>query len=521
MKPFSHLARRVLLALVVAASVGALVTPVRAGPLSKLHALQAEEATLGLDYATAHAELAAGDVDDPNIARERGRLALYEGDCDGALLALGHSEVLKDEEGASLADIARGCVRVTAATLVVEDKGAQVWVRFQDEADRALMPLIVDTVVKAREALTRDLGVSWPMPTRIVVVRDLLSLSAMTGLPYESAKTTGTVAVAKWGRVTLLSPRASSHGYAWRDTIAHELTHLAVTRASVDRAPLWLQEGVAKREEIRWRPPAPFDASPSADAIVAWGMKKKLDIALDQLGPSIAMLPSADAAMVAFAEVTSFVRYYADHAGPDALPRLFAALRDPRPDGTLRKVDEALAFASGSDLKAWDDRWRKDLLGRPPEPTPSFLAHEGIPNAREMRDKVRLAELLYGREHPDEALLELATVKGAFLEDPNVRYLQARILETQGKSVEARVLVAEPKEVSASFGPWWAIRGRLARAGGDATLADSSFEQAVAEDPLEVEAACESLDLSSPPPPSKAPLCEAARSRGEPDLGRD
>ena len=49
----------------------------------------------------------------------------------------------------------------------------------------------------------------------------------MTGLPYESAKTTGTVAVAKWGRVTLLSPRASPHGYAWRDTMAHELTHLA------------------------------------------------------------------------------------------------------------------------------------------------------------------------------------------------------------------------------------------------------------------------------------------------------
>ena len=513
--------RKLVLASVVVASVGALVSPVHAGPFSKLHALRGEEAILGLDYAAARSELAAGDVDDPDVERERGRLALYEGDCDGALLALAHTEVLKDEEAATLADIARGCVRVTAATVVEEDKGAQVWVRFQDEADRALMPLIVDTVVTARDALTKDLGVTWPMPTRIIVVRDLLSLSAMTGLPYESAKTTGTVAVAKWGRVTLLSPRASSHGYAWRDTIAHELTHLAVTRASIDRAPLWLQEGVAKREEIRWRPPGPFDDRPSPDAIVAWGMKKKLDIALDQLGPSIAMLPSAEAAMVAFAEVTSFVRYYADHAGEGALPKLFLALRDAKPDGTRRKVDEALAFASGADLKAWDDRWRKDLLSRPAEPTPSFLAHEGIPNAREMRDKVRLAELLYGREHADEALTELGALTGAFLEDPNVRYLHARTLETLHKNDDARPLLADPKEVSASFGPWWAIRGRLARGTPDGALADPSFAEAVAEDPLETEPACESLDLSVAPPPAKASLCAAARLRGEPDLGRD
>src|SRR5439155_4149926 len=218
--------------------------------------------------------------------------------------------------------------------------------------DRALTPLVMETVVKAREALTRDLGVSWPKPTRIIIVRDLLSLSAMTGLPYKSAQTTGTVAVAKWGRVTLLSPRASHHGYGWRDTIAHELTHLAVTRATQDRAPLWLQEGVAKREEVRWREPGPFDDRPTPDAVVLRGIELKLDLALDKLGPSIAMLPSADAAMVAFAEVTSFVRYYASTASPDALPRILLALRN------RKSPDAALAEVTGADLKGWDARWR-------------------------------------------------------------------------------------------------------------------------------------------------------------------
>ena len=69
--------------------------------------------------------------------------------------------------------MARGCVRATAATSRGEGRPAGVEVRFQDEHDRVLLPTIVDTVIKAREALTRDLGATWPKPTRIVVVRDV------------------------------------------------------------------------------------------------------------------------------------------------------------------------------------------------------------------------------------------------------------------------------------------------------------------------------------------------------------
>ncbi len=218
----------------------------------------------GLEYDEARRILSAADGDDPGVAIERARLAIYELDCDGAATILARPELQKTESGEELADIARGCQRVTAALAIDRDEPRQIELRWQDEHDRALGPLLFDTIAKARETLTRELGVDWPLPTRVVIVRDLLSLSAMTGLPYKSAQTTGTVAVAKWGRVTLLSPRASPHGYAWRDTVTHELTHLAVTRASGDRAPLWLQEGVAKREEIRWRDPGSVRRSPVA-----------------------------------------------------------------------------------------------------------------------------------------------------------------------------------------------------------------------------------------------------------------
>ena len=488
------------------------------------HAAKAQEYILANDFDEARKELARGKADDVGIATERARLALYEADCDGALVTLSSPDVVKTEQGAMLADIARGCARVTASTVLEEDHDQGVWIRYQDESDRALTPLLVETVVKAREALTRDFGATWPKPTRIVVVRDLLSLSAMTGLPYEAAQTTGTVAVAKWGRVTLLSPRASIHGYSWRDTVAHELTHLAVTRATVDRAPLWLQEGVAKREEVRWREPGPFDDRPSPDAIAARGIELKLDLPLDKLGPSIAMLPSADAAMVAFSEVASFVRFFATSTPPGSLERLFAALRDGK------EPDSALEIASSGNLKQWDIKWRAYLQSKPKEPLPPLLslgkeppappAKAGAaraPTLRDVRERMRLAELLLARSHPTEALNELDRLQGAApQDDPSYRYLRGRVLMALGdpsRTKEAEVLFQDPKEVLTSYGPWWALRGVLARSRNDETIAEPSFAEAVATDPFDVEAACETLDADSPTPSKDpSPLCLTARA---------
>jgi hypothetical protein len=82
--------------------------------------------------------------------------------------------------------------------------------------------------------------------------------------------------------------------------------------------------------------------------------------------------------------------------------------------------------------------------------------------------------------------------------------------------------LGEPKDVASSYGGWWAIRGRFARLRGDEPTADGYFVEAVAQDPLDEESACQSLDVaSSPAAPPAAELCEAARHRGEPRLGQD
>jgi hypothetical protein len=480
---------------------------------------------VGFDFDDARRDLGALQriTDDPRFALERARLALYELDCDGAAAILGRSDVQRIGDGEALADIARGCQRVTASLMTSRDEARGIEVRWQDDNDAPLAPLLFDTVAEVRDALSRDLQVDWPLPTRVVVVRDLLSLSAMTGLPYESAKTTGTVAVAKWGRVTLLSPRATRHGFPWRDTIAHELTHLAVTRITRDRAPLWLQEGVAKRQEIRWREAGPFDDLPSPETVVQHGMDRGLTVAFDKLGPSIAMLPSADAAMVAFAEVTSFVRFYVDSEGDGALPKLLRAVRDSR------DPNAALVAASGADLKTWDGRWRAAMASRPRAPWPPLfdLGGEAKSTAalRDLRERVRLAELLLSRGHADDALKELDRIEASRSVaaskgpegspmDPSVSWLRGRALEAANRSGEVGPLVADVRRVGSSFGPWWALRGRWARRVGDAPSMSAAFGEALSADPLDPEAVCEGADPSTSVVSADASgsLCDAARA---------
>ena len=291
-------------------------------------AVQAHALTMELEADRAEALLLAGAPDDPSVGLELGRALLYRTDYERAAEVLERPEVSKVRDGARLAALARDCARTMAGAVTVRDDEHGVVVRLQDDRDAVLVPWIGQVAAQARTTLARDLGVELPRPIRIELVRDHFALSSMTGLPEQSARTTGTVAVANWGRVAMLTPRATPDGYPWMDTLAHELTHLAIGRGTRDRAPLWFQEGVAKREESRWRDSDPSDNYPSPDSLAAVGFDHGLGLDLDKLGPSIAMLPSADQAMVAFAEVQSFVQYMLEKAGPESLPKVLVAMRD-------------------------------------------------------------------------------------------------------------------------------------------------------------------------------------------------
>ncbi len=512
--------------------------PARAG--SEAAVARARELIDRFEYAAAHKELAALDIDEPAVRLERARLALYEDRCDEALselVAFGQLKKLGDgvapapsaaapaaAEGASapvdntrrdledetngeaayLFDIVRACSRVTAATVLEKDEERGVYVRFQDEHDRALFAPLVDALDKSRRVLEAELGVKMPAPIRVLFVRDQLSLAITTGLPYDAAKKTGTLGVAKWGRVTMVTPRAT-HGYEWLDTVAHELTHLAITRATADRAPLWLQEGLAKREEQKWRDATPRDAKISAESLTMVGIERKLDLPLDKLGPSLAMLPSAEQAMVVYAQVQSFVNHLVRVGGPDFLPKL---LKEISVDGN---VDKALERVSGQNLAVWEKQFRAELATMPRKPLPPlFDSGKSMKSQRELAERVRLAELLAGRGHWEQAMTELAKVEEEGALDARYRYVRSKVLEGQQRGADALVALGSPDDFWSNYGPYWALRAKL-ETNQDAR--DVARIEALRADPLGLETACGI--------PGNDVFCEAAAPSKAPGLGAD
>jgi len=476
----------------------------------------------------------------PRASYELARLAMYRGDCDTAAKRLAPPEVQSIPDAGALLNVSRDCMRAMAGTVTATDELHGVIVRFQDDADAALLSLIGETVEKQRVILARDLGVEMPKPTRIEVVRDQFSLSAMTGLPYEAARTTGTVAIAKWGRVIMISPRAPSLGYAWRDTLAHELTHLALSKGTLDRAPLWLQEGVAKREETRWRPARPSDDAVPADAVAAIGLEKDLGKPLDGIGPSIALLPSAQQAMVVYAEVTSFVRFISgDRAGePGALTDKEVLPKLVRAYAKGLDTDKALVEVTGKDLKGWDAVWRPwvktkkqklpSVVGLDdPKPKSSEAAKADAKADGEARRAFRLGQLLLARDHVKEARTRLDPLVPKNVGDPLINGWAARARFLDGDAASA-LTILDPKTLLGDLALWWITRAEsLSATSGATTEIVDAWTHAIAHDPLSPEVSCGWGEAKGLPAmegwveAAVRGLCAAARARHLPKFGQD
>jgi len=468
----------------------------------------AEAATTRLDVEEATALLAG--TSGPRALLAKARLALYSSDCEGALVHLSAASVQALPGAADLRALAAACHGATAGGLLHEDRERGIWIRLQDDADRVLLPLLLPVIDRARQAVGAELGVDLPRPLRLDLVRDLFSLSAVSGLPLQAAETTGTVAVARWGKVTMLSPRATGGGYPWADTLAHELTHLMLTRASSDRAPLWLQEGVAKTMEERWRVARPFDGEPAADEVALAAALSGQAVGVTKLGPSIAMLPSAQAARIAFAEVSSFIDYWMRQNGPQALPLL---LRDL---AVTKDAESAMRSVSGLGVGDWELLWRDDL-GRRVSPGHAISAlgpEQDSLSAPELARSLRTSELLY-----DAGYTELSSERARADLDfsPHVgalRYAAARGFADPKRRSEA---LGELSDLDAPFAGWLALRAALLGQGESSAESEAMHQHALALDPLQLDVACKgafgradgrALDLQ----PELMALCDHVRA---------
>jgi tetratricopeptide (TPR) repeat protein len=126
-----------------------------------------------------------------------------------------------------------------------------------------------------------------------------------------------------------------------------------------DRAPVWLQEGFAKFLEHRWRQPAGLSINPSMQHFLAKGLASGKLITFDAMHPSMAKLPRAEDATLAFAEVTTAVACLYAKGGSAALREVLATVRD----GGDARLAVARAYGGSGTWSEFERAWRQFMVG--------------------------------------------------------------------------------------------------------------------------------------------------------------
>lgn len=297
----------------------------------------------------------------------KGRVAFESGDYETAIAELKASGV-RDKPGSWLR-------LVTDTRDIVKDhqraESEHFVFLYPKGKDAVLVPWALDALERIHAALVKDLGHAPKGKIRVEIVKNATELSKVSTLTKEAIKTTGTIAICKFNKLMVTSPLAVLKGYDWLDTLAHEYVHLVVSQKSRNTVPIWMHEGLAKYLESRWRGPAGGAMTPSTLALLGSRVRANTLVPFEKMHPSMALLPTAEDAATAFAEVFFAIHLIDTEAGPNALERLLAEMAK----GTSDKLSvEAVT------KKRWPEFERAWMAHLKKQPFPAELippsAHE-------------------------------------------------------------------------------------------------------------------------------------------------
>jgi len=439
--------------------------------------------------------------------------AFYSGDYETA--AQGVEELRSDPRSptdlGALADVILQTYETTKEYETFRYENFEV--RYAPGDDEILVPYAIDTLKAAADALEAELGVKMVSPVRLEIYPDAESLSRVSTLSVEAIRTTGTIALSKWGRLMIASPRTLLRGYPWMDTIAHEYVHLLLTKATFDRAPVWLQEGIAKFLETRWRrDQAALPDDPSSAQLLQEAVVKGELLDFDQLHPSIALLPSQQAAALAFAQVSSFIDMFYRGYGAEGLQALLERVANGE------DARKAVARAARIPWKALEEQWKASLGDEPKAPParllPRYLSGEATEQDEvadvelgRARKFVRLGDMMWSRSRPAAASVEYGKAHKASPRDPLVASRYARSAIAAGRPEEAIAPLMLTLERYPTHAPALSSLATVMFRTANRDLAKEAADLAIAHNPFDPQPHCILSKLSLPQAEHEASLC--------------
>ncbi len=413
------------------------------------------------------AVVAAGDASDISLVLQM-RTAFREGRYADAASIFGtlssrESELLVRDRNPyeSTAKAFRGMVRYEGDSVIVRRaKGVEAVL----EEDAALV------LEQSRKAYDSLFGGGPTHPVLLDIFPTANRFIMASGLPAEAVRKTGVVALSKWSRLLVSSPRALSRGYGWKDTIAHEYIHLVVSFRSEDRTPVWLQEGLAKLLEGRWRGLSVTPLTVHQKSLLSQAVENDAYVPFEKFKHSMAYLDSGDEAALAFAQVATLVEHVLNQSSDSALAPIMDRIRDGESPQLV------VAQAGGyPDFDSLISGWKAWLKTRPLQGTevatlPVVLdadaddyAQDPLLAADMTRIRAaRLGDLLFDRGRPLAALVEYRKAAGEEgPPSPLMMAREAKCLAALGRLDEALDVTRKGLRLYPEFTLLWVTLGRL------------------------------------------------------------
>ena len=504
----------------------AVVSAVRAAPTvpSDPWAI-ADEAIAAWDLAAAKAALASAPDGARRQVRE-GIIAAYEGEYTRAERILTNvlaSSILHESErdharAKQYLALARGSLRALQGGTTLRSADGLTEARFADPKDELLAPYLFDAMAAARQALAQEFDVEPDRVIRFEFLDDPAKLALVTPLTIENVRTTGTVGVTKYGRIVIITPRVMVFGYGWIDTAVHEYVHYLLTLRTRNRAPVWLQEGLAKLFEARWRREDPLPLDEPVANLLHRALQRDELVTFREMYPSIAMLPSQEKAALAYAEVETMLGLLRERGGRVAISALLDAV------AAGEDAEQALAAAWGDTFESFMAEWkrvttqrtagkdagelRRPQFGKSSEDEdapadPSLLgdifSHLGGGRARQ---HARLGQLLQLRGHDEAATEQYEKARAADRRartDPELARRLGELyvrLERFAAAIPLLRLAAAGDPENANLA---AAESRARLRGGDLDGARTAADRAIRNNPFIPTLHCDLAELATTP----------------------
>jgi len=396
----------------------------------------------------------------------------YQGNYDKAVEYLQTASLMEpwNEELKRLFFFVRGTKEITEE---FNNYSSEHFILRLADRDSILADYALHALEKAYGEIGNDFGYFPEEKVLVEVYPATEGFTYASSLSQKQIEISGAIGICKFNRIMIISPRCLVYGYRWLDALAHEFIHYFIAKITGLNIPLWLNEGLAKYHETKWKVQEPNYLTPLYRSFLSRASKEKRWIDFQKMSRGMPTLDSREEVILAFAEVSLAIDYLLQHQGKEKLIYFLQELgRAARQGGegkfeTIEKHwDELFRQFFGISQEDFQSILREFMEGMGLEETPGIamdsfkLKEEGreVDELEEYvgvgaRGHVRLGDIYSQRGRFNVALIEYE--KG-LRKEPNNHIILNKIGKTYsalGKFKEAEEYFKKSLQVDPNYGP--------------------------------------------------------------------